>query len=101
MFRVNLHEYHKYFSRLNLNMKTLSHFACELKSQSLQLVLELSVLLGSSVGKDHEVCLHLGIEQAHGGLKTKTKPEIQLPVITGISDTETAEVVCMATQDQQ
>lgn len=94
---MNLQEFERYFSQVNPNLKTLSYFACKLRSQSLQLVLELSVLLGPSVGKDHEVCLHLGIEQAHRGLTTKTRSENTIN--NRHKDTMTVEFVCMATQD--
>lgn len=54
--------------------KTLSHFACELRSQSSQLVFEVGIFFSPPVGKDHKVCLHLRVEQAHCSLQTKSRP---------------------------
>lgn len=61
-----------HISHVNPNI-TLAHFACELRSQRPQLVLELGVFFSPSVGKDHEVRLHLRVEQAHCSLQEKTR----------------------------
>lgn len=45
------------------------HLVSEVRGHGPQGPLQLTVSVTAFVGKEQQVCLHLGIEQAHGGLR--------------------------------
>lgn len=57
------------------------HLASELWGQSSHLLLQIVVVFAASVGKDHEVCLYLRVEQAHRRLTGQNRFNILVNAI--------------------